>query len=231
MMKRMKFHVVFALVAMPILAAAPFATLGGTVQISVVGVDGKPAPDTVVLLQPTAAWTPQPLPEPVVIGQKETRYVPYVTVVPIGATVRFTNRDNFDHHVRSQPGGPLGSVPPARQFEFRLARVKGGVESSADLKMDVAGTVLLGCHIHNSMRGHLVVSNTPWFAVTDDNGRATINGAPEGQAELQLWHPDQLVEQAPLKVQVAAAVVTAQPRMNFSPRKRPPPPRKGEYEF
>jgi plastocyanin len=228
MMKRMKLHSLLAFLAA---TTASLVALAGTVQVTVVGVDGKPAPDTVVLLQPTASWTPQPLPEPVVIGQKETRFVPYVTVVPIGATVRFTNRDNFDHHVRSQPGGPLGSVPPAKQFEFRLARVKGGVESSAELKMDVAGSVLLGCHIHNSMRGHLFVSNTPWFAVTDDTGRATISGAPEGQAELRLWHPDQLVDQAPFKVQVSATSITADPRMNFNPRKRPPPPRKGEYEY
>ena len=228
MMKIMKLHSLLAALA---LTTASLAALAGTVQITVVGADGKPAPDTVVLLQPTASWTPQPLPEPVIVGQKDTRFVPYVTVVPIGATVRFTNRDSFDHHVRSQPGGPLGSVPPAKQFEFRLARVKGGVESTAELKMDVAGTVLLGCHLHNSMRGHLFVSNTPWFAVTDDNGRATISGAPEGQAELRMWHPDQLVDQAPFKVQVAAATITADPKMNFNPRKRPPPPRKGEYEY
>jgi plastocyanin len=229
MMKRMKIHAVLALFAVLTLAAAPFATLGGTVQISVVGVDGKPAPDTVVLLQPTAAWTPQPLPEPVVIGQKDTRYAPYVTVVPIGATVRFTNRDNFDHHVRSQPGGPLGSVPPAKQFEFRLARVKGGVESSADLKMDVAGTVLLGCHIHNSMRGHLVVTAAPWSAVTDEFGRATLKGVPDGAAELRLWHPDQISDQPAQALQVSATVTVAG-QLNFNPRRRPPPPPKVEYK-
>jgi len=44
----------------------------------------------------------------VLVAQQETRFVPCVTVVPIGATVRFTHRDSLDHPLRSQPGGPLG---------------------------------------------------------------------------------------------------------------------------
>jgi len=229
MMRRMSR---FRLLAVAALIGVGCGAQAGTLQFSVTGADGKPAADTVVLIQPSAPWPQQPLPEPAVILQKDTRFVPYVTVVPVGAAVRFVNRDSYDHHVRSQPGGPLGSVPPAKQFEFRLARAKGGTESSAELKLDVAGTVLLGCHLHNSMRGHLFISNSPWYAVTDDNGHATVNGVPDGQVEVKLWHPDQLVEQQGLRLQVAGNA-TADSRLNFVPRKRPPPrqPAKGEYEF
>jgi len=37
-----------------------------------------------------------------VIALKDIRFVPYVSVVPVGASVRFVNKDGFDHHVRSQ---------------------------------------------------------------------------------------------------------------------------------
>ncbi len=222
-------HAIAAIAAFALVCAA-FASQAATLQVTVTGADGKPAADTVVLVQPTASWAAQPLPEPTVIAQKDIRFQPYVTVVPVGGMVRFVNRDGFDHHVRSQPGGPLGSVPPAKEFEFRLPRAKGGIESSAELKLDVAGTVLLGCHLHNSMRGHLFVSNTPWFGVTDDNGRASIAGLPDGQAELRVWHPDQLVDQAAAKVQLSGTQVS-DARLNFSPRKRPPPRPKSEYEY
>jgi len=212
------------------LAFTALATVAGTLQVTITGADGKPAADTVVLVQPSAPSPVQPPAEPVVIGQKDIRFQPYVSVVQVGGTVRFVNRDTFDHHVRSQAGGPLGSVPPAKEFEFRLARARGGVETSADLKLDVPGTVLLGCHLHNSMRGHLYVSSSPWYAVTDDKGRAKIDGVPDGAAEVRLWHPDQLVDQPLLKVQVAGTA-SADSRLNFTPRKRPPPVRKGEYDF
>ena len=106
-------------------------------QVTVLGLDGKPAANVVVQALPSAAWQAQPLPAPVEIAQQNIRFEPFVTVVPVGATVRFVNRDRFDHHVRSQPGGPLGNVPPAQQFEFRMAAVKSnGTAASAEIKLD-----------------------------------------------------------------------------------------------
>jgi plastocyanin len=207
---------------------APAAEL----QVYVTTPDGKPAPDVVVAVLPRGTATPPRAPAgpPVVIAQREIRFQPYVTAVPLGTTVRFVNRDRFDHHVRSQPGGALGSVAPAQSFEFRLKAARGGVEPSADLTMDAPGATALGCHLHGSMRGHIYVSPTPWVAVTDAAGRAVLEDAPDGAADLRLWHPDQLVAQANVAVQLAGAVTT-QATLNFSPRRRPPPRPKGEYEY
>ena len=64
------------------------------------------------------------------------------------------------------------------------------------------------------------VSGTPWFAKTDANGMATIDGIPDGVADLSLWHPDQLQEQAPQRLQVSAAPLQASGQLNFVPRRR-----------
>lgn len=204
------------------------AASAAPLQISVIGADGKPAPDVVVLVTPTAAWSPQPLPEPAVIAQKDIRFVPYVSVVPVGASVRFVNKDGFDHHVRSQPGGPLGTVAPAKQFEFRMPAAAHGKESGADLKLDVPGSIVLGCHLHGSMRGHLFVSSTPWAAVSDAQGKAVFADVPEGQADVKLWHPDQLAEQAGMQVQLGAQATKADARLNFTPK---PPRRRITQEY
>jgi len=219
-------HAILAAALCALAASASAATL----QMTVTNADGKPAPDTVVLVQPTASWPAQALPPAAVIEQRDIRFVPYVTVVPVGGSVRFTNLDSYDHHVRSQPGGPLGSVAPAKEFEFRLSPKRKGNHVSPDLKLDVAGTVLIGCHLHNSMRGHLYVSNTPWYAVSDEQGKVNIEGIPDGQAEIRLWHPDQVTEQAGQKLQMAGNA-TAVAKLNFTPRRRPPPKPKGEYDF
>lgn len=212
-----------------VLCGLASAALAATVQVTVTGADGKPAADTVVMVQPAASWQAQPLPEPALIVQKDIRFQPYVTVVPVGAAVRIVNRDNFAHHVRSQPGGPLGSVAPAKQFEFRLAAARGNhTPGSAEITLDIPGSIVLGCHIHNSMRGHVLISNTPWAAVTDDNGKVTLQGVPEGQAEVRVWHPDQLVDQATVRLQVSAQAA-AEARLNLTPRKRPPPVSRSNY--
>jgi plastocyanin len=212
-------------------AAASALSLGATaasLQVTVTAADGKPAANTVVTLQPTAKTTAPPLPEPAVITQKDLRYVPLVTVVPVGASVKFANLDSYDHHVRSVPGGLFNTTPPAKQFDLRLSAAKKGNDTSADFKMDQPGTVTLGCHLHGSMRGHIFVASTPWVAVTDDKGVARFANAPDGAGELRLWHPSQLSDQAAQAVTVATGSA-AVARLNFSPKPPAPPRDPSEY--
>lgn len=216
------------------LAATSSLAIAGTLQITVLGSDGKPAADVAVQVLPAAPWSAQVPAEPVRILQRNLRFVPFVSVVPAGGTVRFVNRDRYDHHVRSQAGGPLGNIAPAQQFEFRMAAFKGEKESTADLKLDTPGVIALGCHLHGSMRGHILVSNTPWVAVTDEQGRASLPQLPDGQADLKLWHPEQLTDQTPLRLQLVGDQA-AEARVNFAPRRRPAPStapaRSGDYSF
>lgn len=210
----------------------------GTVQVLVTDKDGKPVPDVVVLIEAANKVVAQAAAAPVVILQEGLRFVPFLSVVPAGSTLRFVNRDAYDHHVRSTPSGPLGSTPAVKNFELRLdaadsaatspndeykspapARKRGGA-SSADVKVETAGAIGLGCHIHASMRGQVYVSGTPWFAKTDANGVAGIEGVPDGTIELNVWHPDQLQEQATQRLQVGAAPLKAPVQLNFTPRRR-----------
>jgi len=225
-----------------LLLAAAFAVAAslanaGTVQLVVTDRDGKPAADVVVLVDATTKSAVVPAPAPVVITQEDLRFVPFLTVVPVGSTLRFTNRDNYDHHVRSTPSGPLGSTAPAKSFELRLDAAAadeppakpgavlhkpatGAKMTSGDVKVDAAGPIGLGCHIHASMRGQVYVSPTPWFAKTDANGVARIENVPDGSVDVTLWHADQLQDQAALKLQVGAAAVLSSAQLNFVPRRR-----------
>ncbi|HET7793736.1 MAG TPA: plastocyanin [Rhizobacter sp.] len=210
----------------------------GNVQLTVTDKDGKPAPDVVVLVQPAVKAAAIPAPKPVVIVQEGSRFVPFLTVVPVGSTLRFTNKDGYDHHVRSTPSGQLGSSAPAKTFELRLDAnpaaapssndpyannmppKKGSGVSSADVKVDAAGAIGLGCHIHGSMRGQVYVADTPWFAKTDANGVALIESVPDGAAQISLWHPDQLQDQATVPVQVSATPLSTSTQLNFVPKRR-----------
>jgi hypothetical protein len=84
--------------------------------------------------------------------------------------------------------------------------------------MNRAGPVALGCHLHGSMRGQIYVSPTPWFGKTDAQGLLLVEGVPEGETTVRLWHPDQLVEQPALAARVGASLVPVQGVLNFSPR-------------
>ena len=221
-------------------ALASAAAAAGAMQITVTDKDGKPVPDVVVLVEPANKVAPKAAAAPVVIAQENLRFVPFLTVVPVGSTLRFANRDTYDHHVRSTPSGPLGSMPAVKNFELRLdaavdnapaagndeykttsapKRKKSGMTWS-DVKVDEPGPIGLGCHLHSSMRGQVYVSGTPWFAKTDANGVATVDGVPDGAADLSLWHPDQLQEQPTMHLQVTAAPAKLAGQLNFTPKRR-----------
>lgn len=217
------------------LAQACGLAAAADLQVTVTTASGRPAPDVVVMLvasvaNPVASPTANPAPGSVTILQRDNRFDPYVTAIPAGTSVRFVNQDRYDHHVRSLGTGPMGAVPPAKSFELRLAGAQSGpAKASADVTFEAPGSVVLGCHIHGSMRGHLFISGTPWVAVTDEFGRATISGMPDGAAELRLWHPDQLTGQATQALQLKGSA-SASATLSFNPQRRPRPRPKGEYD-
>lgn len=220
------------------LAAIALSAQAGPLQLTVTDKDGKPAPDVVVLVDVPIRPALTTTPVTATITQEGLKFQPFLTVVPVGATVRFVNRDRYDHHVRSQPSGPLGAVPAAQAIELRLDAAEGAAGGNddyqnphapprkksgmtqVDVKMDKAGPIGLGCHIHGSMRGQLYVSGTPWFAKTDADGVAKIASVPDGPIQVTLWHPDQLQDQAPLKAEAGAAPLALASQLNFVPRRR-----------
>lgn len=197
------------------------AAHAGSLQVTITGQDGQPAPDVVVWVpvKPGAAAMPAPGAAPLLIEQRDLQFSPFLSIVRTGGTVRFANRDPYDHHVRSVPAGPLGSIAPAKNFEFRLVG-EGPKNRTADVVLDKPGVVGLGCHLHSSMRGLLFVTDSPYFAKTDSRGVATLDQLPDGPAEVRVWHPDQLTDQPVQKVTLGVVPAQVAAPLNFSPKRR-----------
>jgi plastocyanin len=157
-------------------AALPTAAQAATVTVTVRQADGSPLTDAVVMVESAAA--PRPVPRgPYVVEQKQIAFQPHVLVVPVGAQVTFPNRDTVRHHVYS--------FSKAKRFELKLY----GREDKRSITFDTAGVVALGCNIHDSMSGFVIVSATPFYARTDAQGRVAIPDVPAGNVTLRLWSP------------------------------------------
>ena len=44
------------------------------------------------------------------------------------------------------------------------------------------------CNAHPEMAGYIIVSPTPYFAETDNNGSYKIENIPDGEYNLVAWH-------------------------------------------
>ena len=113
-------------------------------------------------------------------------------------------------------------MPAAKDFESRLGALgtvgKNG-NTRPDLHLDVPGSTVPGRHLHHSMRGHLVISATPWLGVSHANGVVCIEGLPEGKVELTLWQAEQFAKQPSLRPE-AGNFTSAQARQSLTPRGR-----------
>lgn len=158
------------------LAAATAAAASLTVQVQ--GAGGKPLADAVLLLEPASGKAAVKPAAGVEIVQQGKQFVPQVTVVPLGTRISFPNQDTVRHHVYS--------FSDAKKFELKL--YAGRPENP--VLFDRAGVVVLGCNIHDTMVGWIIVSDTPWFAKSPANGRVVLADVPAGAYRLRAWHPD-----------------------------------------
>jgi plastocyanin len=206
-----------------LLLALPLAAHAGTLQVTVVDRDGRPVPDAVVLLVPTAGGPPRAaLPTKVTISQEKMRFVPAVALVGVGAQGTFVNNDPWEHHVRASAAGVQNfEAASSGGFELRLdGRQDGKAARAAEATFDKPGPVLLGCHLHASMRGHVYVSDTPWAMLTGNDGVASFEAVPEGAVQVRVWQADQLIDLPAQKVALGAAPARTTLQLGVVPRRR-----------
>jgi plastocyanin len=204
------------------LAVAALAAQAGSLQVSVLDKEGKPVPDAVVVLRPSAAGVPkQPLPTRITVNQEKMRFVPAVSVVAVGGKGNFVNNDPWAHHVRASPAGALEFNKSSGGFEMLLdGKKEGKPPKSGEATFDKAGAVLLGCHLHASMRGHVYVSDSPWAAVTGADGTASFDAVPSGPVSVRVWDADQLIDVPPQQVVLTDAPAKAAVNLTVVPRRR-----------
>ncbi|MGI2175390.1 hypothetical protein [Shewanella ulleungensis] len=140
---------------------------------------GQAAVNVVVYLQPSNAENRIVAAESVKaeVHQKDKQFSPYITVVQKGQEVAFVNEDDITHHIYSALG--------PKRFSFKLRH-----EQAKQLIMfETAGHVSMGCNIHDWMSGHLLVVDTPFYAITDNQGKVIFNALPEDDFSVGVWHP------------------------------------------
>lgn len=148
-----------------------------TLEVSVVDEQGKPIENVAVYARAQGAAAHAAARPTAVMDQQGHQFVPHVLVVQAGTEVTFPNSDTVSHHVYS--------FSPTKPFELPL--YKGDVYPP--VTFDKPGIVVVGCNIHDSMLGYIRVVDTPYFAVTNEQGVALLDTVPNGDYVVEAWTP------------------------------------------
>ncbi|HZJ16935.1 MAG TPA: hypothetical protein VFD27_17910, partial [Chthoniobacteraceae bacterium] len=161
---------------MMLLFIAGTTARAGEIATTVTDQRGAPVADAVVYAMPRSGKPPQRT-QPTSIAHKNQQFVPYVTAVQAGTLINLPNLDPVKHHAYS--------ISPAKSFELPL--YSGTPEKP--LLFDKPGIVSIGCNIHDWMRAYVYVVETPFFAITEADGRAQLRGLAAGAYDVEVWQP------------------------------------------
>lgn len=143
-----------------------------------------------------------------VMDQINKSFQPDVLVIPVGSTVEFPNSDSVSHQIYS--------FSAARRFQLPLYRGK----PYPPVHFDQAGLVTLGCNIHDSMLGYILVTDAPWFGRTNSAGLWSVAVA-SGHYTVRIWHP-RMRERPAIERKLALGDSGAELQVKLSEALRPP---------
>jgi plastocyanin len=130
------------------------------------------------------------------MAQKDLMFLPSILPVLVGTRVEFPNLDNTYHNIFS--------YSPAKRFD--LGRYRSDERPIPSEVFDSAGLVTLRCDIHEHMRALILVLDTPYFVVSDSEGRYRLSHLPAGRFILKAWLDSRTTLERPVELQGGPAL-------------------------
>jgi len=124
------------------------------------------------------------------VAQKNLSFVPAILPVQVGTKVEFPNLDDTYHNIFS--------YSPAKRFD--LGRYRPDEKPVPFQIFDTPGLVTLRCDIHEHMRGLILVLDTPYFVVTDEQGQFRLTKLPPGHHTLKAWIDSKTTREQPIQL-------------------------------
>jgi len=109
--------------------------------------------------------------------QKGCQYDPHVLAVPVGSTIEVTNSDGILHniHTYSTKNPPFNMAQPKFKKTIKVT------------SLEQPEVIKVTCDAHGWMSGWWVVVDNPYYAVTDEHGKFSIQDVPPGDYTVQVW--------------------------------------------
>ncbi len=112
------------------------------------------------------------------LDQVQCEFQPHVQVMSLGSTLKITSSDSVLHN--SHGFYEDGTTA------FNIAVPIVGME--APFKTKQPGLIKLRCDAgHTWMNAYVMVTDSPYYALTDANGNFTLEGVPPGKYAIEIW--------------------------------------------
>ena len=132
--------------------------------------------NTVIILRPLNRRT-EVQPASIVLDNRNCAFSPRIQVAPLGSELRLKNSDPILHTVHARMGNET-------LFNVGLPKWRRVMK-----RLDRAGVIRINCDVlHTWMSAAIVVTDTPYFALTDKSGDFQLEHLPAGEYDIEVWH-------------------------------------------
>ena len=140
-----------------------------------VSADGRLRNAAVILRALNATVVAQPT--KIVLDNQHCAFMPHVQVASLGSELMLKNSDPILHTVHARMGQETlfnVGLPNWRRVTKRLDRT---------------GFIRIDCDVlHTWMSAAILVTDSPYFFVTNDQGEFAFDGIPAGVYDIEIWH-------------------------------------------
>jgi len=114
--------------------------------------------------------------ESVELNQLGCAFKPHISIVSAGAELTILNSDGILHniHTYSEKNTAINVAQPG--FKKKMRRSFSEPE-----------IIRIACDVHNWMGGYIVVTDHPYYAITDASGNFELSNVPAGTYTLEYW--------------------------------------------
>ena len=180
----------YAIITASFLGFSLHALIAGNIVGKVKAKGVKNSADAVIYIEKVAGGS-FPIPkEHAKVDQKNLKFSPHVLPILVGTTVDFVNSDDVMHNVFS---------PDVCSEKMNLGTWPKGQMRSFTFKQPGCTATML-CNVHPEMQAYVLALETPYYAVSTENGAYEIKNVPAGKYTLKIWHEKLKAQSVPVEV-------------------------------
>ena len=118
--------------------------------------------------------------KPIQIDQQKCIFIPHVLLVPAGVEFEVLNSDPVLHNFHTV--GTYNKEINIIQTKTKRRRLP--------LTFPEADTIEVICDVHSWMKAWIIVTEHPYYALTDADGQFRLENVPEGSYRIKAWHEE-----------------------------------------
>ena len=118
--------------------------------------------------------------KPIQIDQQQCIFIPHVLLVPVGVEFEALNSDPVLHNFHAI--GKHNKEVNVMQTKTKRRRLP--------LVFPEPDTIEVVCDVHSWMKAWIIVTEHPYYALTDSDGQFRLENVPEGSYRIKAWHEE-----------------------------------------